>query len=88
MNDKFVRGQRAKVNFYEDSWNNYNEENVNKILDEVLEKFTNKNTNVRGKRSEILLVPDSKEYYKGINLVQWYWYRLVYKIKKLLHKGD
>lgn len=63
--------------------------NTNYILDEeVKTEESNKNTNVRGKRSEIFLIPDSKEYYRGINLVRWYWYNLVYKIKKLLHKGE
>jgi len=54
----------------------------------IAESRANKNKTIRGKRSEIFLVPDSKEYYRGINLVQWYWYRLVYKIKRLIHKGD
>jgi hypothetical protein len=56
--------------------------------EEVKKEMLNKNTNIRGKRSKIILVPDSKEYYKGIKIIQWYWYKLIYKIKKLLHKGE
>ena len=59
-----------------------------KCWNREIEENTDRNKTTRGKRSEILLVSDSKEYYRGINLVQWYWYNLVYKIKKLLHKGE
>lgn len=40
------------------------------------------NDNIRGSRSKILLVPDSKEYYKGIKVIQWYWYNLIGWIKR------
>lgn len=36
---------------------------------------------LRGKRSKILLVPDSKEYYKGIKIIQWYWLNTIEYIK-------
>ena len=74
------------------TWNSLEKtrnKNTNYILDEEVKKEeTDNNTNIRGERSKILLVPDRREYYKGINVVKWYWYRLVYNIKKLLHKGE
>jgi hypothetical protein len=42
--------------------------------------------NIRGKRSKIILVPDSKEYYKGINIVKWYWFNLIGWIKSKIIK--
>lgn len=44
MDNKFIRGNKSKMNFYQDL--SYDEKQVNKILDEVLEKFRNKYTKV------------------------------------------
>jgi hypothetical protein len=44
------------------------------------------NNNIRGNRSKIILVPDSKEYYKGIKIIQWYWFNLIGWIKSRFNK--
>lgn len=43
--------------------------------------------NIRGNRSKIALVPDSKEYYKGIKVIQWHWFCFIGWVKNKLIKG-
>lgn len=40
--------------------------------------------NIRGNRSKIILVPDSKEYYKGLSIIKWYYYEFISKVEYLL----
>jgi hypothetical protein len=54
----------------------------------VILPIENDNKVTRGKRSQILLVPDSKEYYKGIKIIQWYYYELIGWVKSKINKED
>lgn len=38
---------------------------------------------IQGNRSKIILVPDRKEYYKGLSKIKWYYYQFVNYIKNL-----
>lgn len=45
---------------------------------------TNTYKNKRGERSNFLFVTDSKNYYKGIKIIQWHWFVLLKYIKNKL----